>query len=35
MERRLPALKEITILDGDVPSMLPHLNLRQTPGGVR
>ncbi len=34
LERRLPALKEITIIDEDVPSMLPHLNLRET-GGVR
>jgi membrane protease subunit HflK len=34
MERRLPTLRELTILDGDVPSMLPHLNLRPTQGGA-
>jgi modulator of FtsH protease HflK len=35
MERRLPALREIIIVDDELPGILPHLNMRQTQGGTR
>ncbi len=33
MEARLPHLKDIVVVDQDVPSILPHLNLRDIGGG--
>ena len=35
MESRLPALREVVIVDNAVPGLLPHINMRQTQGGER
>lgn len=35
MEQRIPALREVLVVDGDLPSMLPHLNLRPATGGAQ
>ncbi len=35
LERQLPKLREVVIMDDDMPSLLPHLNMRPSEGGAR
>ena len=35
MEQRIPALREVLVVDDELPSMLPHLNLRSATGGAQ
>lgn len=34
MERRLPQVKEVVVVDDALPGLLPHLNMRSTGGGL-
>lgn len=34
MEQRIPSLREVIIVDSEMPGWLPHFNMRQTEGGA-
>ena len=35
IERRLPQLREVVVVDGEMPGWLPHFNIRSESGGVK